>query len=63
MLYNTCQSCFNIEFEALNSLYSDGAGGDCATDQFSISAPGAFGSPIICGTNSGEHSKSFYDNG
>jgi len=29
--------------------------GDCATDQFSITAPGAFGSPVICGTNTGQH--------
>merc|ERR1711983_83767 len=25
-----------------------GAIGDCATDQFSISSPGSFGSPVIC---------------
>jgi len=29
--------------------------GDCTTDQFSISSPGQFGSPIICGTNTGQH--------
>lgn len=32
-----------------------GAIGDCATDQFSISSPGSFGSPVICGTNTGQH--------
>ena len=31
--------------------------GDCLTDQMSISAPGGVGSPIICGYNSGQHSK------
>ena len=27
------------------------------TDQFTVSAPGAAGPPIICGTNGGYHSK------
>ena len=30
--------------------------GDCATDQFSITGPNQ-GSPVICGTNTGQHSK------
>jgi len=29
--------------------------GDCEQDQFGISSPGAWGSPIICGTNTGQH--------
>lgn len=29
--------------------------GDCITDTFSINAPGLYGSPIICGSNSGQH--------
>jgi len=29
--------------------------GNCMTDQMSITSPGAIGSPIICGTNSGQH--------
>eukprot|EP00095_Tigriopus_kingsejongensis_P012205 maker-scaffold767_size101014-snap-gene-0.9 protein:Tk12205 transcript:maker-scaffold767_size101014-snap-gene-0.9-mRNA-1 annotation:"PREDICTED: uncharacterized protein LOC100903241" len=29
--------------------------GDCATDQFSVSSPGSFGSPVICGYNEGQH--------
>ena len=33
------------------------AAGHCLTDVFSISSPGAHGSPPICGTNSGYHSK------
>jgi hypothetical protein len=31
--------------------------GDCMTDQFSISSPGNVGTPVICGTNTGQHSK------
>jgi len=34
--------------------------GDCLTDQFSITAPGNLGSPVICGFNSGQHSKTLY---
>ena len=33
-----------------------GAIGDCATDSFSVSGS-HFGSPAICGTNAGQHSK------
>ena len=33
-----------------------GAIGDCAYDQFQISGPNR-GSPVICGTNTGQHSK------
>ena len=35
-----------------------GAIGDCISDQFSIDGPNQ-GSPVICGTNTGQHSK-FY---
>ena len=31
--------------------------GACQTDTMSISSPGFVGSPVICGTNSGQHSK------
>ena len=31
--------------------------GNCVTDQMAISAPGANGSPVICGYNKGQHSK------
>ena len=34
-----------------------GAIGDCNTDQFQISASGGSGSPVICGINTGYHSK------
>ena len=33
-----------------------GAIGDCISDQFSIDGPNQ-GSPVICGTNTGQHSK------
>ena len=36
-----------------------GAIGDCATDSFSVSGS-HFGSPAICGTNAGQHSKSHF---
>ena len=31
--------------------------GVCQTDTFGITAPGAQGSPLICGTNTGYHSE------
>ena len=34
-----------------------GAIGDCKTDQFSIDGVNGRGSPVICGTNTGQHSK------
>ena len=34
--------------------------GDCLTDAFSITAPGNVGTPIICGFNTGQHSKHSY---
>ena len=33
-----------------------GSIGDCVSDQFSIDSPNQ-GSPVICGTNTGQHSK------
>ena len=33
-----------------------GSIGQCATDAFSITAPGNAGSPEICGFNTGQHS-------
>lgn len=36
---------------------SVGAIGKCITDTFSVTVPGGFGSPVICGTNTGYHSK------
>ena len=46
---------FNEFLETFKILFTDGSVGDCATDQFSISSPGAIGSPVICGTNTGFH--------
>ena len=40
-----------------NFLEYEYATGDCTTDQFSISSPGYVGSPVICGTNTGQHSE------
>ena len=37
--------------------FTGAAIGDCMTDQFSITAQGQAGTPIICGTNGGYHSK------
>ena len=31
--------------------------GDCLTDTFSITSPGNPGTPVICGFNTGQHSK------
>ncbi len=39
------------------SIILGSALGDCVTDSFSITSPGSIGSPEICGTNSGQHSK------
>ena len=33
--------------------------GQCQTDIFSVTAPGNNAPPVICGTNSGEHSKNY----
>ena len=34
-----------------------GAIGDCLTDSFTLTSPGNNGSPVICGLNTGQHSK------
>ena len=34
-----------------------GAVGDCTGDTFSASSPSLGGSPVICGYNTGQHSK------
>lgn len=31
----------------------------CLTDTFSVTSPGNFAPPTICGSNSGEHSESY----
>ena len=48
----TCRHCFDTQ-----SFFPDYAAGACLTDQMSITSPGGIGSPIICGYNSGQHSK------
>ena len=44
-------------FYKMYLFFSDFAAGACLTDQMSITTPGGIGSPIICGYNSGQHSK------
>ena len=39
------------------SLYEKG---QCQTDIFSVTSPGNNAPPVICGTNSGEHSKWYF---
>ena len=48
----TYRHCFDTQ-----SCFPDYAAGACLTDQMSITSPGGIGSPIICGYNSGQHSK------
>ena len=42
------------------SLVNNAAYGACTTDAFTITSPGNVGSPLICGLNSGQHSKFFF---
>ena len=45
-----------------NTATSGSAGGDCATDTFAVSAGGGGkSSPIICGTNTGQHGEYLLD--
>eukprot|EP00094_Tigriopus_californicus_P010204 TCALIF_09843-PA protein Name:"Protein of unknown function" AED:0.03 eAED:0.03 QI:71/1/0.5/1/0.33/0.5/4/0/97 len=56
---------FNINGPVTASANSDaavgapttqgGAIGDCTTDTFTITAPGNFAPPLICGFNTGQH--------
>ena len=46
-----------------NTATAGSAAGDCATDSFSVSAGGGGrSSPIICGTNTGQHGEYLLDN-
>ena len=50
------------EVAAENTATSGSAGGDCATDTFAVSAGGGGkSSPIICGTNTGQHGEYLLD--
>jgi len=40
---------------AASAVAYGGVIGDCGEDQFSITSPGTFGSPVICGQNTGQH--------
>ena len=51
--------CSNL-FETISNFSATGGSvGDCSRDSFSVSSGGASfrGSPVICGTNTGQHSK------
>jgi len=41
--------------DATGSVTQGAGTGDCVTDQFSITSPGANGSPVICGVNTDYH--------
>ena len=40
-----------------DTLVRDHSIGDCVTDSMTINSPGKFGSPVICGYNTDQHSK------
>ena len=48
---------FHQLYNILQFLKIGNAIGDCLTDSFSITSQGTYGTPIICGTNGGYHSK------
>ncbi len=50
-----------IPTETKHSIFKGSGLGDCTTDSFSITAPGNAGTPVICGFNTGQHSKSTSD--
>ena len=52
-------SFLNLFDKISNILATGGSVGDCSRDSFSVSSGGASfrGSPVICGTNTGQHSK------
>ena len=57
-----CKICFQISdmdtniFLSIHKSFLVNSIGHCVDDAFGISSPGTFGSPIICGTNTGYHS-------
>ncbi|TRY74498.1 hypothetical protein TCAL_12450 [Tigriopus californicus] len=50
----TASAISDVDLSAATTL--GGAIGDCTTDTFTITAPGNFAPPLICGFNSGQHS-------
>ncbi|TRY75391.1 hypothetical protein TCAL_15627 [Tigriopus californicus] len=44
-----------FDFMVVMFQFVGGAIGDCTTDTFTITAPGNFAPPLICGFNSGQH--------
>ncbi len=72
MTYYACKISYTLSFwqtfniggpvagtvvTAAANVLNGGAIGDCTTDTFSVTSPGNRGSPIICGFNTGQHSK------
>ncbi|XP_059078349.1 uncharacterized protein LOC131876855 [Tigriopus californicus] len=49
----TASAISDVDLSAATTL--GGAIGDCTTDTFTITAPGNFAPPLICGFNSGQH--------
>ena len=43
-----------------NPTTTGGSIGDCTKDSFTVGTPGNRGSPVICGFNTGQHSKSWF---
>ena len=56
MMLNKMKSPYKIPF-ILGKEITDMT--RCNTDQFSVTAPGSVSTPVICGMNTGEHSKHF----
>ena len=53
-MYVPCKRLKRIFLSSLDGVNDQGK---CITDTFGVTSPGAQGSPIICGTNSGYHSE------
>ncbi len=49
--------CLTISPNWIIFSFTGGAIGDCASDTFTLTAPNNKASPVICGTNTGQHSK------
>ena len=52
-LFKYIKPYLNEKYFTFCNFFIGAAIGDCMTDQFSITASGQVGTPIICGTNGG----------
>ena len=57
VMANPVQSTVETTTTAAVRTAAEGMTGQCATDSFQISGGSGRDSPVICGTNSGQHSK------